>query len=348
MRKNQEFLPTMSSGDVGRMMVEVARRELKGWSDKGLLIRVYGVLMNLEAQRAYSKSRGWNTVYGVVLDAEGPLAINASREVFEGCDDGDMVEIVGYPTIKVIRGELKVQLDVLHLRHPESEDDQNRRKVVQSNLAALKAFKPVRNVFPLQSRLSVDVIYSGASAAQVDEDFYNGLGEAAGRCQIRPVPIRITSASEVAEAIRSSHADILIIIRGGGEDVDFAVFNNAEVLSALSEAKAYRVTGIGHSGNSTLADLIADFSAAVPAQAGSHIREQLCQVNKLLGEYEGLVKKQMSEIIELSEEVESVSNDSRAEINRLHEIIKIKSSHTKNIKTLWAVIAILLLVLIIK
>ncbi len=80
MGKKQDLIPTLSSGEIGRLMTEAVERELKGWSDKGLLIRAYGVLTNLSAQRKFAESRKWQRVFGVVLDADGPLTVNAPKE----------------------------------------------------------------------------------------------------------------------------------------------------------------------------------------------------------------------------------------------------------------------------
>jgi exonuclease VII large subunit len=47
------------------------------------------------------------------------------------------------------------------------------------------------------------------------------------------------------------------------------------MLRAWSEKRAYRVGGIGHSGNSTALDLLSDFAATTPAAAGTHIADAL-------------------------------------------------------------------------
>lgn len=349
MGKKQDLIPTLSSGEIGRLMTEVVERELKGWSDKGLLIRAYGVLTNLSAQRKFAELRKWQRVFGVVLDADGPLTVNAPKSLFEPFNDGDMIEIVGYPIINVFRGVISVQLEVQGARSAESDADQEKRRVVQSNLATLQSLKPSRNIFPLLPTVSVDVIHSSASSAQVDEDFYNGLGEQASRCNINAVPIRITSAQDIAAAIRASQAKVLVIIRGGGTEADFAVFNDAEVLSALAEKDSYRVMGIGHSGNTTLIDLIADFSARVPAEAGSHIRDHLRHVDDLVGAYEDALEQRGTRNDALAAELKKTQDESKAEISRLHDSMRMQKSQTQpSAKLLWLVIAVLVLILIFK
>jgi hypothetical protein len=71
-----------------------------------------------------------------------------------------------------------------------------------------------------------------------------------------------------ASAVRE---DVLVLIRGGGDDAEFAVFDAAPVIEALGACRAYRILGLGHSRNRTLADCVADWAASVPAEAGRHL-----------------------------------------------------------------------------
>jgi exonuclease VII large subunit len=53
------------------------------------------------------------------------------------------------------------------------------------------------------------------------------------------------------------------------------ISENPDLLRAWSEKRAYRVAGIGHSGNSTALDLLSDFATTTPATAGTHIADAL-------------------------------------------------------------------------
>src|SRR3974390_862385 len=66
----------------------------------------------------------------------------------------------------------------------------------------------------------------------------------------------------------------LAIVRGGGDPEWFAAFNDVRVVEALAAHRGYRVLGLGHTGDKTVADLIVEHAAAVPAEAGRHIAEQ--------------------------------------------------------------------------
>ncbi|WP_421527044.1 exodeoxyribonuclease VII large subunit [Pseudomonas brenneri] len=352
MSGDQELMPTVSSGEFDSLMAKALERDFKGWKDTGFTVKVVGVLSNLDARR---KANDWNKIYGVALDSAGPLVINGSKDVFQPFKDGDLVEVVGYPTINVYRGTVSVQLEVLKAKASEGQEEQANRRVVNANIAALSSLKPTRNLFPLKRVVTIDVIHSSASAAQVDEDFYRGLGDWAGRCNLRSHPVRITSAKEIAEAICSSDADILVIIRGGGPVADFAVFSEHLVLKALAEKKSYRVMGIGHSGNTTLVDLISDFSATVPAEAGTHIRSQLSHLDALLGVSERAIDARDQEITSLALQLERAQSDAKAEIARLHSTFQSQKPQAQPQaqppainRWLWVAIAALVVLLFFK
>jgi exodeoxyribonuclease VII large subunit len=86
--------------------------------------------------------------------------------------------------------------------------------------------------------------------------------------QTLEVPTSMLDPSSLAKAISDADADILVVIRGGGDSDQFRVFDDQRVLKALAGNKAYRITGLGHTGNRTLADLIVDHAARAGASRG--------------------------------------------------------------------------------
>ncbi len=347
-------IPLMSSGELGKLLGDIATRQFKGWSEKSLVVRAYGVLGNLAAQRAASQKKHWAKIYGVTLDADGPLVFNAPSALMEHFDDGDMVEVAGYPVINVFQNRMTVQLELLSASAVESDEGRDQRRLAASNLATLQSLKPIRNPFPMSDTVSLTVIHSSASSALVHEDFFNGLAAQAQRCRIETVPVKISSADEIVQAVEDCEADILVIIRGGGDTSNFSVFNDRRVLDAISAFKGYRVMGIGHSANTTLVDLIADYAAPVPAAAGTHIRDQLTVINDLVGKFESALYQQNDLLAKLRERAAAARDDAEREIKRLRDSVqehqanhKIDSALRGN-KLLWLAIVLLLLVILVK
>lgn len=321
---NYKQLPTLTSGELDTLLKEILQRELKEWKEEGLIIRCVGTLENLKAKRDAENGR-WSKLFGVMLNASGTLYINAQKDLLSDFEDGDYVEVIGYPAINVYQGRVSVQFEVLEAKFAEGSEEQAQRRSSQASIARLSSLKPVRNPFPLRTSASLDLIYSRASDAQVDADFKNGLGEQAERCIIKAIPVRITSVAEIAQAIQESTADILAIIRGGGPESDFQVFNDDLVLRALSEKSSYRVVGIGHSANTTLVDLIADYSATTPAEAGIHIRDQFRQVASLTRWLEAELENSQEEVEILQAELDSAKQEAKAQTDLLHENYKRQS-----------------------
>lgn len=343
--KTAQLAPVLSSGEVERLLAETLQRELRGWSNQHMLVRVRGVLMNLTAQRRAAAMRQYSKLFSVQLEAEGTLTLNAPLKVLEPYEDGDVVEVVGYPVVNIYQGVVSVRLEVIQAHNPYAQE-QPERRATHAQLAQLRSLKPRRNAFPLRPVVSVDVIHSASSTAQVDEDFYQGLGEQISRCRLNAYPVRITSAEDICAAIKASRADILVVIRGGGPDADFSVFNDKAVLEAFAQKKSYRVTGIGHSGHSTLMDLMADFAATVPAEAGAHIQSQLNHMAGLVEQYENSLEQSEYEISQLQQQIDTLAN--QAEITKQHLQENLKQIQPKSsFKNPWPYILIVILLVLL-
>ena len=121
---------------------------------------------------------------------------------------------------------------------------------------------------------SSDLVICGRSS-QVLEDFQGSLKEVANSVQVEAIQVSITNEAEIAQAISSARADIVAVIRGGGPESEFAVFDSDPVLLALAATPCYRIVALGHSQHQPMSDLIADYSADTPTAAGQFIREQM-------------------------------------------------------------------------
>jgi len=132
-----------------------------------------------------------------------------------------------------------------------------------------------RNPFPERTKPTITVIHSCSQKAPVYVDFCQPLRAFDSTVSLQPIPANTPSAPELMHAIRTANADIVPLIRGGGSDEEFTVFENPDLLRAWSEKRAYRVAGIGHSGNSTAPDLLSHFAASTPATASTHIADAL-------------------------------------------------------------------------
>ena len=82
------------------------------------------------------------------------------------------------------------------------------------------------------------------------------------------------AAASVAGAIRrlqSEDCDVLVVIRGGGSKADLATFDTEPVARAIATSATPVWTGIGHTGDQSVADEVANRSFITPTECGQEL-----------------------------------------------------------------------------
>lgn len=100
---------------------------------------------------------------------------------------------------------------------------------------------------------------------------------------LRPVRVQgETAAAEVAQALRDLDEeggfDVVVVGRGGGSAEDLGAFNDEAVARAIAASAAPVVSAVGHEGDWTVADMVADLRVSTPtaaAEAVVPVRDQL-------------------------------------------------------------------------
>lgn len=78
--------------------------------------------------------------------------------------------------------------------------------------------------------------------------------------------------AKIVEVFQSGKPyDALIIIRGGGAQTDFLIFDNYDLSRAIAKFPIPVITGIGHQKNETIADLMAHTSTKTPTKAAEFL-----------------------------------------------------------------------------
>lgn len=83
----------------------------------------------------------------------------------------------------------------------------------------------------------------------------------------------VDSISRQLKAIEKvkHHFDIIVIIRGGGGEVGLSCYNNYKLCKAIAECSLPVLTGIGHSTNLTVAEMVAHRNAITPTELGEYL-----------------------------------------------------------------------------
>lgn len=88
---------------------------------------------------------------------------------------------------------------------------------------------------------------------------------------LTPVYVNMNNIDDIAEAIvevsDSKSADIICIVRGGGDAEDMCKYNHPTLLDAIISSAVPVITGLGHSDDVVLAQKVAVYGAATPTAA---------------------------------------------------------------------------------
>ncbi len=271
---NLSLTPAQFTELVGAKLDEV-RASLAAWA---LPVVVTGVLGEFPPVR-------FGTIYRLPLtDPDVPATaayMNVKETTLEhaGVRPGDLVRVTGAVTAELFRGDVSIRLQVFAVEH-QAPEEAPRQRVENLALDTIRRLALNKRAFPVATQPTISLIHSAASEARVADDFLGALGSAVPPENIRRIPTSMRDPVALAKALRDARSDVVALIRGGGDALDFEVFERPEVLEALAACSCYRVLGLGHSANRTLAELVADHAASTPAAAGEHVRRQIADRKK--------------------------------------------------------------------
>ena len=221
-----------------------------------------------------------------LTDPDTPAAavyLNAKETLLAraGVRRGDLVRVIGLITAELFRGNVSFRLVAVAIEHQEPTALPEAR-AEHLTLEALRRLTLERRSFPSKMRPTITLIHSAASSARVADDFAGALGDALPAEYLMRLPCSMHDPAALTTAIRVVATDILVIVRGGGDPGEFGIFEDADLLEALAGCPSYRVLGLGHSANRTLAELVADHAASTPAAAGEQARRKIAQATQLV------------------------------------------------------------------
>lgn len=75
--------------------------------------------------------------------------------------------------------------------------------------------------------------------------------------------------------LAATDVDLIAVVRGGGSKGDLACFDNEELARAIANSPKPVYTGIGHTGDESIADLVAHHRAITPTKLGEEIVGQV-------------------------------------------------------------------------
>ena len=193
-----------------------------------------------------------------------------------GIAPGQHVVLIGRLMVRASNFGVEVRLVAADIQLGDREEAADTVFVPHGRmtLERLRGLPLSRVPFPEKEVISLTLIQSTSVAAQVARDCMAELVQLGDALDVASIRVNMLDPVAIASAIRSAVAtDVVMLIRGGGDAADFEVFDDPRVVMALANQRAHRIVGLGHTGNSTLLDLVADHAACTPAQAAGYVRE---------------------------------------------------------------------------
>jgi exodeoxyribonuclease VII large subunit len=120
----------------------------------------------------------------------------------------------------------------------------------------------------------------GLVASPGTEGYQDFLGQLTGSAfgfhvQVAPVAVQGGDApAAVARAIAAlsrTECDLLVVVRGGGSKADLATFDSELVARAIAVSRKPVWTGIGHTGDESVADIVANRACITPTECGHQL-----------------------------------------------------------------------------
>ncbi|MBE3555960.1 MAG: exodeoxyribonuclease VII large subunit [Firmicutes bacterium] len=191
-----------------------------------------------------------------------------------GLEDGMHVLVQGNVAVYEASGQVQILIDAVEPYGAGAAFlalEQRRKRLAQEGLFDAQNKRPI----PRAAR-RIALITSAQGRAVHDVVTTLQLESMGCEVWLYPIPVQGKEvASEVAEAIRRADRDgfgeVILLVRGGGSREDLSLFDEEAIVRAIASAKLPVVTGIGHDGDFSLADLAADLAVATPTAAAHAI-----------------------------------------------------------------------------
>ena len=225
-------------------------------------------------------SRWKNLVFFDLRDAQenNTLGVSAQASVLERMgtelDDGSRVVIHARPRWWARSGALK--LDAAEIRHAGAGDLLARIEALKEALAAEGLFDAERKrPLPFIPR-KVGLICATQGDAEHDVIQNAQRRWPAVSFDIRRVSVQGQHAvREVSAAIKeldqAPNVDVIVVARGGGSFEDLIAFSDESLVRAAAATTTPLVSAIGHEKDTPILDLVADYRASTPTDAGKRI-----------------------------------------------------------------------------
>jgi len=269
----------------------------------------------------------------------------------------ECIEFTAFLTKKIqfSSGKIDLQVNLVELlstnKASHSEEELKTFEILQTK--AQIGYKDVDSFIKKRiidnEKISIKIIIG--KNAIIDSDIKHQLQDAISLYDVEFIRVGLTAESEILYAINhySNNADILVISRGGGENM--SIFNNTFIAEQILHLKCYFVTAIGHKEDNSLIQKVADKAFITPTAFGQYLREIYnTTIEELQNSKVNLVKQVTSQLeANYSKQLQNLNDARLLEENKLklaNEKIQVLESQKKQFP-IWLIIFLTLIGILI-
>jgi len=257
----------------GRRRMHWVRGEIQKTYEKGhLYLDVVDASGAEESQPSVLKVRCWSSVWTSLKRQLADQGIVLR--------DGMVVSFHGYVGLYKPRGEISfavTEIDVQGLLG----DAAKQRQILIDALTRDGSMERNKNIPMASVPLRIGLVASPHTEGY--NDFTGQLLRSGFGFQVTLVPATVQGDSAPDDVVRalqklqSTDVDVVCVIRGGGSRGDLAAFDDERVARAIADSRIPVLTGIGHTGDISIADLVAHRHAITPTKLGEELVTQIAE-----------------------------------------------------------------------
>jgi exodeoxyribonuclease VII large subunit len=219
-------------------------------------------------------------------------------------EEGMEVKILGFPKIYKPNGRLSFQVENMT---PVGEGALKKAyDLLVKRLQDLGYFAEERKQTLPSYVKKIGLITS--EQADAKKDFLTHLGQ--HNFQIYFYDVRVEGLRAVEEIIKAikwlnengENIEVLVLTRGGGSYESLQAFNSEAVAKAIYASKIPVVSAIGHENDETISDLVADFRASTPTDAGKVLAQPWLRARQAINHYQSNILSALAREIRQKDE----------------------------------------------
>ena len=213
---------------------------------------------------------------------------------------GTVINFLGYIDVYKPRGEMSVTITKVDVDAMLGDAALKLAELIKQ-LTSEGVLAANKEIVVSELPLSIGLVASPQTEGY--KDFLGQLDRSGLAFDVTVVPTTVQGESAppaIVNAIQTLDAlslDLICVIRGGGSKADLACFDDESVARAIGSAHTAVWTGIGHTGDTSIADMAANYYAITPTELGVHL------VNRALEAYTRGVTEPASRLLEAARDV---------------------------------------------